>query len=60
MNEDIDPQETIKLVTVLDKDWMLSDDYPEKDFLVLVNMDRDVMETFYPKRDLIQHMQKQD
>ena len=51
--------ETSKTLIALQEDWMLVDDFPDKDFLVLVNMDREVMEDFYPKKDLILNMKKQ-
>ena len=49
----------IKILNSLQEDWMLVDDFPDKDFLVLVNMDREVMESFYPKKDLVLNMEKQ-
>ncbi|HEX5940668.1 MAG TPA: hypothetical protein VFY66_00260, partial [Anaerolineales bacterium] len=51
--------EVCKTLQALQEDWMLVDDFPEKDFLVLVNMDREVMKDFYPKRILIQEMETQ-
>lgn len=48
-----------KTLKALQKDWMLVDDFPDKDFLVLVNVDREVMEDFYPKKDLVLNMERQ-
>lgn len=52
-------EDLIRILKSLQEDWMLVDDFPDKDFLVLVNMDRDVMEGLYPKKDLIINMEKQ-
>ena len=38
---------------------MLVDDFPDKDFLVLVNADRAVMQDFFPKKELILRMERQ-
>src|SRR5689334_25147826 len=59
MEEFTNKTDIIKTLESLQEDWMLVDDFPDKDFLVLVNRDRDVMEGFYPKKDLVANMDKQ-
>jgi hypothetical protein len=59
MTESARQLEVRKMLQALQEDWMLVDDFPEKGFLVLVNMDREVMKNFYPKRSLIQEMETQ-
>jgi len=59
MTEPASHSDVQKTLRALQEDWMLVDDFPDKDFLVLVNMDREVMENFYPKKDLIQKMEMQ-
>jgi len=59
MKELANMPDMIKTLKALQEDWMLVDDFPDKDFLVLVNIDRDVMENFYPKKDLILNMERQ-
>lgn len=49
----------IAILKALDEDWALVDDYPNEDYLVLVNESRMEMEDFFPKKALVTMMADQ-
>ena len=51
--------EIIAVLKALDEDWAIVDEYPDEDFLVLVNESRMVMEDFFPKKTLVQMIEDQ-
>lgn len=51
--------EIIAILKALDEDWAIVDEYPNEDYLVLVNESRMVMEGFFPRKALVQIMEDQ-
>ena len=59
MREFTNLEDMSKILKALQRDWMLVDDFPDKDFFVLVNMGREVMENYHPMKELIIDMERQ-
>jgi hypothetical protein len=59
MDAENNRDDVIAILGVLEQDWLLVDDYPEEDFLVCVNERRDVMEDFFPKKELVSDIEEE-
>lgn len=58
MIEEAETTDAIAILRALEDNWALVDDYPDADYLVCVNESRDLLEDFFPKKSLVERMER--